>query len=83
MMVNKADLFRAYNSAMVLARAGAIDVARLRKALGVAQRTKPRPVSYITGVEYCSCPDKFYNHPRACKHMLSALLIQMAKEIAA
>lgn len=79
---SKSDLFSAYNCASALARQGRMDPVRLRRALGVAQRTKPRPVAYITTWDGCSCPD-WQNRGRhtgkSCKHMLAKLLVEVGR----
>lgn len=68
-------IFTSYNR---MKREGA-DKGRLNRALGLAQRTQPRP--YTTTADSCDCPDFVYRQS-VCKHMLAVRMTTPAAEVA-
>ena len=68
---DKSNLFVAYNKARSAARHGKLDLARVNRALGVAQAKSERP--YNSTVNSCDCPDH-RKTGKPCKHMIAKML---------
>jgi hypothetical protein len=68
---SKSQLFSEYNRERAEAKSAGRDTGRLNRALGLAQKTAPRP--YVTTLTSCTCPDHLYRGV-VCKHMLALRL---------
>ena len=77
---DRSKLFGAFNRLRAYSRRhpGVLDVRRVNRALGVAQRKQPRP--YETTVSGCTCMDWLCRHRSAgpCKHILAIRLARLA-----
>lgn len=71
--MTKSELFTQYNKARAAAKHGKLDVARVNRALGIAQ-SKNRENKYQTTIKSCTCKDHELHPAVACKHMVAKMI---------
>lgn len=71
----KSEIFAVYNKARAAARTGALDLARVNRALGYLQSGEAQQAweKYHTTTKACDCPDHTYRH-QTCKHIISLMI---------
>lgn len=78
--MTKSEIFTQYNKARKAAREGKLDLARVNRALGVAQLKLARP--YATTIKSCTCPD-YLKTNKPCKHMIAKMIeAKVSKKVA-
>lgn len=75
--LDRSALFRGYNAARALVRAGKLDAKRLNRGLALGQSRAA--LGYAATPGACDCPDALYRH-MTCKHSIAASLRQLSKE---
>lgn len=73
--LSKSEMFTVYNLARAAARKGALDEARVNRALGYLQSGEAQQAweKYQTTTKTCQCPDHIYRQ-QTCKHIISLMI---------
>lgn len=74
--LDRSALFTAYNALRALAVQNELDMGRVNRALGVAQRKASG--KYETTADTCTCPDATYRPWKVCKHRLAIVMQEAA-----